>query len=126
MDVRIKAFFVFSLLVTAFGCGYNRQSRFQMSFLPRATRGGAPVIELAEPPELEPNLYLKDVPAILITTPAIPQRRTPTDDTIRSADRHFQAGKRAYQSSDLVGARREFNTAIDLMLEASGQDPADR
>jgi membrane-bound lytic murein transglycosylase D len=126
MDVRIKAFFVSSLLVTAFGCGYNRQSRFQMSFLPRATRGGAPLIELAEPPELEPNLYLKDVPAILITAPAIPQRRTPADDTIRSADRHFQAGKRAYQSSDLVGARREFNTAIDLMLEASGQDPADR
>jgi membrane-bound lytic murein transglycosylase D len=129
MHVRIKAFFVFSLLVAALasaGCGYNQPSRFQMSFLPLAPHGGAPLIQLAEPPALQPNLYSKDVPTILITNPALPQRRTQADDTIRSAGRRFQAGKRAYQSSDLVSARREFNTAIDLMLEASGQDPTDR
>jgi membrane-bound lytic murein transglycosylase D len=129
MDVRIK---VFSLLVTALasaGCGYNPPSRFQTSFLPPAPRGVH--IELAEPPLFqptgpEPNTYLKNVPAVLIATPALPQRRTQADDTMRSADRRFQAGKRAYQSNDLVNARREFNTAIDLMLEASAQDPTDR
>jgi membrane-bound lytic murein transglycosylase D len=134
MNVRIKAFFVFSLLVAVLagaGCGYNPPSRFQMSFLPPAPRDGTLRIELAEPPlfqpaALEPISDLKDVPAILIASPALPQRRTPADDTIRSAGRRFQAGKRAYQSNDLVSARREFNTAIDLMLEASGQDPTDR
>lgn len=133
MNVRIKAFFVFALLVTALagvGCGTNQPSRFQMSFLPPAPRG-APLIELAEPPPyqpaaLEPNLHVKEVPAILITAPVPPQRWTQAVDTMRSADRHFQAGKRAYQSNNLVSARSEFDTAVDLMLEASGQDPADR
>jgi membrane-bound lytic murein transglycosylase D len=129
MNVRIKACFVFSLLVAALagvGCGYNQPSRFQMSFLPPAPRGGAQLVHLPEPPTLEPNLYLKDVPAILIASPSPPQRRTQADDTIRNADRRFQAGKRAYRANDPVNARREFNTAIDLMLEASGQDPTDR
>ncbi len=101
-----------------------------MSFLPPAPRGGA-LAELAEPPvvqpvAVQPNLYLKDVPAVLLTNPTLPQRRTQADDTMRNADRRFQAGKRAYQSQDLVTARRQFNAAIDLMLEASGQDPTNR
>jgi membrane-bound lytic murein transglycosylase D len=45
---------------------------------------------------------------------------------MRNADRRYQAGKRAYESNDLVNARLEFNTAIDMMLEASGQDLTDR
>ena len=34
----------------------------------------------------------------------------------REAQRRFQAGKRYYQSQDIVNARREFDRAIDLML----------
>jgi len=97
-----------------------------MSFLPPAPPGAAHAVELAEPPAIQPNLYLKDVPAILLTNPGLPQRRTPADDTIRRADRRYQAGKRAYQAKDPANARREFDAAVDLMLEAASQDPSDR
>ena len=42
------------------------------------------------------------------------------------ADRRFEAGKRYYQSNDVGNARREFDAAIDSMLEASDQNPTDR
>jgi membrane-bound lytic murein transglycosylase D len=127
MDDRTKVFSQFTvcaLTLAAAGCGYNQQSRFQMSFLPPALAGAA-LAELAEPPSIQPNPYLKDVPAILLTNPPLPRRRTAADDTIRRADRRFQAGKRFYQSQDLDNARREFDGAVDLMLEAASQDPSD-
>jgi len=129
MDDRTKVFFQFTVLALVLataGCGYNQQSRFQMSFLPPAPLGASHDVELAEPPAVQPNLYLKDVPAILLTNPGIPQRRTAADDTIRRADRRYQAGKRAYQAQDFDTARREFDAAVDLMLEAASQEPSDR
>jgi membrane-bound lytic murein transglycosylase D len=42
------------------------------------------------------------------------------------AGRRFEAGKKLYQSKDPDGARREFDTAVDLMLQASEETPADR
>src|SRR5215472_7208207 len=130
MDDRTKVFLQFTaaaaLSMAVVGCGYNQQSRFQMSFLPPAPHASAISAELAEPPKVEPNLYLRDVPAILITSPPAPRRRTAADDTLRRADRRYLAGRRAYQAKDFVTARREFDTAVDLMLEAAGQDPADR
>jgi len=129
MDDRTKLLLQFMVLaagLTTANCGYNRQSGFGMSFLPPAPRGGELAAELAEPPDVQPNLYLKNVPAVLITSSAIPQRRSPADDTIRRAERRYQAGRQSYQSKDFVNARREFDAAIDLMLEAAGQDPSDR
>src|SRR5450432_2555262 len=128
MDDRTKVFSqfaVFAMTLAAAGCGYNQQSRFQMSFLPPAPHGAAYAVELAEPPAIEPNLFLEDVPAILLTNPAAPRRRTAADDTLRRADRRYQAGKRFYQSKDLANARLEFDAAVDLMLAASSQDPSD-
>jgi membrane-bound lytic murein transglycosylase D len=42
------------------------------------------------------------------------------------AEQTFQHGRRFYQANDIPGARRDFDTAIDLMLEASDENPADR
>lgn len=129
MDDRTKVFFqftVFAFTLAASGCAYNQQSRFQMSFLPPAPQIDLSAAELAEPPAVQPNLYLKDVPAILLNNPAVPQRHTEADDTIRRANRRYQAGRRFYQSKDLPNARREFDAAVDLMLEAASQDLADR
>jgi len=130
MDDRTKVFLQFSavaLTLTAAGCGFNQQSRFQMSFLPPAPRGAAAAVELAEPPTIQPNVYLHDVPPILISNPTVaPLRRTAADDTMRRAERHYQTGKRAYQAKDLAAARREFDAAVDLMLEAANQDLNDR
>jgi membrane-bound lytic murein transglycosylase D len=107
-------------------CGYNQPNRFQMSFLPPAPKL-APAIELPEPAPVEPNHFLKsDLPAILVPKAAAPGRRTQGDTLMQQAERHYQAGKRFYQIKDLPNARREFDAAIDLMLEASDQDPGDR
>lgn len=132
MDGRKKTFFsglpMAAALVTA-GCGSianNQQSKFQMSFLPPAPHV-APLddADLPKVPVAQPNIYLQDLPAFLLTAPAMPQRRTPGDATVERAERRFEAGKKLYQGKELAGARREFDTAVDLMLQASDEIPGD-
>src|SRR5436190_18411603 len=108
-------------------CGYQQQSRFQMSFLPPAPRGAALAVELPEPPPPQHNAYLgADIPAVIVANALNIQKRPQGDTTIQNAQRRFQAGKRFYQSMDIPNARREFDRAIDLMLEASEQGLIDR
>ena len=129
MNVRTKTlFFLFvaAVALTTTGCGFNQPSRFRMAFLPPAFHASGPEIELAEPPVVQPNLYLKDVPPFLLTNPQFSERWARADSLIRRADRQFEAGKRYYQSNDAGNARREFDAAIDSMLDASDQNPADR
>jgi len=107
------------------GCGYNQQSRFQNAFLPSPPPRGA-AFALAQPPSLEPNVYLHDAPPLLIQaikTPALPSA---ADQLMRRAEQAFQRGRRAYQANDVEQSRREFDTAIDLMLAASEKNPDDR
>lgn len=129
MHVRTKtlfSFLLFSAVVIGSGCGYTQQSRFQMSFLPPAPKGAA-AVELPEPPATQANVFLgADIPAVILNNPQILQRRTQADSTVQRAQRMFQNGRRFYQSKDLVNARREFDRAIDTMLEASEQDVVDR
>jgi membrane-bound lytic murein transglycosylase D len=133
MDGRKKTFLPCCLFATALvtaGCGSinsNQQSKFQNSFLPPAPQ----TISLADSdvpkvPLAQPNIYLQDLPAILETPPSLPARRTASDALVDRAERRFEAGKRLYQAQDVVGARREFDTAVDLMLQASDETPADR
>jgi len=123
---RTKRFlYIFSASVTLglSGCGYNQQSRFQTAFLPSTPRPSA--VDVAEPPLLEPNPYLHDAqPAILVQK--IPAAPSEADLLMLRADQAFQRGKRAYQANDAQQARREFDTAVDLMLEASESHPSDR
>ncbi len=129
MNVRTKtllSYLLFAVALFTSGCGYTQQVKFQMSFLPRAPRGAA-AVELPEPPALRPNVFLgADIPAVILNNPQILQRRTQADTTVQRAERTFQNGKRYYQSKDMVNARRDFDRAIDLMLEASEQDVVDR
>jgi membrane-bound lytic murein transglycosylase D len=97
-----------------------------MSFLPPAPRGTSADVELPEPPQVPHNAYLgADIPAIIVSNPQI-QRRTQGDTTVQNAQRRYQSGKRSYQAGDFANARREFDRAIDLMLEASEQGLIDR
>ena len=129
MHVRTKtllSYFLLAVAVVTSGCGYTQQSRFQMSFLPPAPKG-AMAIDLPEPPSVQANVFLgADIPAVILNNPQILQRRTQADATVVRAQRIFQNGKRYYQSKDLANARREFDRAIDLMLDASEQDVVDR
>jgi membrane-bound lytic murein transglycosylase D len=83
-------------------------------------------MDLPDPPPAEANLFLKsDLPAILVPKMPPPARRTQADNLMQRAEQRFQSGKRYYQVKDVPAARREFDAAIDLMLEASDQDPGD-
>jgi peptidoglycan lytic transglycosylase D len=129
MDDRKQTFLSFvaltGVLLTA-ACGYNEQARFQMSFLPSAPKPAAVAAELTPLPPAQPNLYLHDVPPFLVANPQLPERKTQGDALILRADQRLQRGKRFYQAHDIPGARREFDAAIDIMLAASDQNPADR
>jgi len=129
MDVRTKTLFflfAFAVALATAGCGFNQPSRFRMAFLPPASNASSPVVELAEPPAIQPNLYLEDVPPYLLTNPQLLERRARADVLVERADRRFEAGKRYYQSNDIANARREFDDAIDSVLDASDQNPTDR
>ena len=129
MDERTKTLFSVlaccATLATA-GCGYNQSSKFRNSFLPPppARSSGLAALEIAEPPAVPPNVFLQDVPLVVSPNP-IP-RRSRADALEQRAEQAFQRGKNFYQSDDIASARREFNSAVDLMLEASEQDPLNR
>jgi len=117
--------FVFgaSAILSLSGCGYNEHTKFQTAFLPSTPHPAAP--EVAEPPSLEPNPYLhSEVPKVIAQrTISVPSE---ADYLMQRADQAFQRGRRFYQANDLQEARREFDSAIDLMLEASASNPPDR
>ena len=128
MDDRTKR--IYSVLglaaaLTAAGCGYTQPSRFQTSFLPPAPHASAlAALEIAEPPVVQVNPYLRDVP-FLSTNPVLP-RQSRSDILAQRAEQAFQRGRAAYQADDIATARRQFDAAVDLMLEASEQSPSER
>jgi membrane-bound lytic murein transglycosylase D len=131
MDRRTKTlllFFASGLILTTAGCGFSQQqSKFQMSFLPPAPNPASAGMELSDPPVVaQPKLYLRDVPAFLNADPRISERKTRGDALVQRAEQRFERGRRRYQASDVAGARREFDAAVDLMLEAFDENPGDR
>jgi membrane-bound lytic murein transglycosylase D len=129
MVLRTKAIFCLAVaaLLTSVGCGYQQQqSRFQTSFLPPAPHGARPAVEFTDPPIVaQPNPYLTNVPAFLVSAPGISDRKLRADALVQRAARRFQRGKDYFQARDIAGARREFDAAVDLMLEASSENPPD-
>jgi membrane-bound lytic murein transglycosylase D len=124
MDDRTKALFsvlLCTVSLLAAGCGYTQSSKFQTSFLPSAPHASAlAALEIAEPPSVPSNVYLQEVP--FLTTNPVP-RRSRADSLQQRAEQAFQRGRNAYQADDIPTARREFDSAVDLMLEASDQNP---
>jgi membrane-bound lytic murein transglycosylase D len=127
VPIRAKRFifiiFASSLILGISGCSYNQQSKFQSAFLP-ATPPPTVSVEDAGPPAIEPNLYLHDAPAML--DQKLPVAPSEGDLLMVRADQAFRRGKKAYQANNAELARREFDTAVDLLLEASTNNPSDR
>jgi membrane-bound lytic murein transglycosylase D len=109
------------------GCGYTQQSKFQLSFLPPAPHPTTGENEISDPPPVAVaiNPYIQQVPPLLLTTPRPPKHQLLADSKVRRADEAFQRGKKAYPN-DIETARREFDTAIDSMLDACDSNPQDR
>src|SRR5215813_13751676 len=117
MDNRKKtlfSFFALAAAATLAGCGYPQPSRFQMSFLPSPPTASAADIQA---PKIATNPYLTNVPPALRAEPKPPRPRSAGDLLLDRAEKSFQQGKRLYQFGDVPAARREFDSAIDQMLE---------
>ena len=131
MEARNRTLFSFALsavAITTTSCTITQQARFQNSFLPPATyvtvNGTEPEVPALKP---EPNLYLASAPAFLATTPSLPPPKThAVDSVIQRAERHLDAGKKYYQAKNISDARREFNQAMDVMLDPPDLSQADR
>jgi membrane-bound lytic murein transglycosylase D len=129
MDDRTKTCLSFLLVAAASataGCTYSQQTKFQMHFLPPAPRTGAPEESLPPAPGVESNSYLQQVPQFLVSTSPELSRKTTADALVMRAEQSFQRGKNFYQQNDMVNARREFDVAIDLMLESAAENPGSR
>jgi membrane-bound lytic murein transglycosylase D len=107
------------------GCATNQHTGFQNAFLPPHAHSGPINLDLDQPPLVETNIQIKDVPGFLLADPQVP-RHTRGDELVEAAERHFATGKQAYATGDLGTARREFDLAIDTMFDASDLNPTDR
>src|SRR3984957_4726470 len=120
---RLLYFLGASLTLGISGCGYKEQSKFQ-SFLPSTPHPA--VAEIAQPPAVQPNIYLHETPAFLVQAQKEVAGPSRADVLMQRADQAYQRGRKFYQDQDELQARKEFDTAIDLMLEASANNPPDR
>ena len=118
---RLLFFFGASLTLGISGCGYTEQSKLQ-SFLPSTPHPSA-AAEVAEPPAVQPDLYLREAPAFLMQAQKEVAAPAQADVLMQRADQVYQRGRRFYQNHDEQQARKAFDTAIDLMLEASESNP---
>ena len=124
---RRSYFFVFLLTALVFaGCAPNQQSRFQTAFLPAMPPATTLPPALPEPPALQPLLFVRDTPAVLNLDAPPPVFSARSDALIERAAQRFERARKHYHAKELDRARREFDAAIDLMLQASEYPLADR
>src|SRR5664280_632213 len=124
-----KTFAGCSLVLVALfsgGCSYTSQSaKVRAPFVPLVPRPPK-VALLPDPPPLSARSSLPEISPALRATFQYSEGRRASESAIQRANLRFQKGRGLYQANDIANARKEFNAAIDLMLEASSQDPGDR
>lgn len=108
--ITIVLVFVLSSCVAS-----RSQQPFAMSFLPAPIPSAS---ETSSPPEPAASLYATSMPNLAQRT--LPKIDWPSeaDSVILKADRAMEQGRKLYQSGDRDGARKQFNAAIDTLLEA--------
>jgi membrane-bound lytic murein transglycosylase D len=113
-----------ALLAT--GCSYSTQSaKVHPPFVPTPHRTVTAAV-LPEPPEISVPRTLFAITPVLHETFEFSEERANAEMLVQQAYLRLQHGKGLYQSNDIANARKEFDTAVDLMFAASSQDPGDR
>jgi len=113
---RIGAGLVGATLVLTSCATTTRPQQFRTFFLPPQAPTEISTNEsLGEPPHID--LYANEAPII---TPAIPafQRPSDADFLVKQADDRLAAGKLAFTERRIGDARKEFNRAIETLLNA--------
>jgi membrane-bound lytic murein transglycosylase D len=98
-----------------------RPQAFKLSFLPNIPVRIEPTFE--EPPHLASNFYSSDSPDLVQRALAAAPRQAEAESLLAKARMYVEAGKRLYQQGDTEGARREFDSAVDVLLGAPDNLP---
>jgi len=110
----------------AAGCSYTTQSaKVHPPFVPSAHRTATAAV-FPEPPEVSGPHALLPISSVLRDTFEFSEERVNAEALVQQAYLRLQRGKVFYQAGDQGNARKEFDTAVDLMFAASSQDPGDR
>jgi membrane-bound lytic murein transglycosylase D len=110
----------------AAGCSYTTQSaKVHPPFVPSAHRTATAAV-LPAPPEVSAPPAVSPIGPVLRQTFEFSEERVNAEALVQQAYLRLQHGKVLYQAGDMGNARKEFDTAVDLMFAASSQDPGDR
>jgi membrane-bound lytic murein transglycosylase D len=99
--------------------------QFHTSFLPPAQAKAAAIsineddAAAARVSEIPKAILDKETPTLTLSTQTA-LRLAEIENRLRKAEERFDAGKRAYRDGQQAEARRQFNSAIDILLEAPG------
>jgi membrane-bound lytic murein transglycosylase D len=111
-------------LIALNGCAPAKSSQqFRSSFLPPSPRAiDGPDPEPLFKESTNPNLYVKELPNAG-SLPLPVAKGSEIDSRLKKADDMFEAGRRAYQAGRLEEARKLFDNAIDVLLQAPENAP---
>jgi len=109
------------LIASLTGCVSSKQQSFRMSFLPATPIPAGQAIE--EPPAVSFYDESHRAPNMVDRALSVPQRAPEVDGRIFKAESYFDLGKKLYQQGDLAAARREFDSAMDVLLSAPENMP---
>jgi membrane-bound lytic murein transglycosylase D len=110
----------------AAGCSYTTQTaKVHPPYVPVAHKTEASAAFPAAPEVPAPQTVFAITPALQDSF-AFSEERVNAEMLIQQAYLRMQHGRALYQANDIVNARKEFDTAVDLMFVASSQDPGDR
>jgi len=120
-SAALAAAFTIAVALLNSSCASSRPQAFKLSFLPSTPVRIEPNFE--EPPRLAPNFYASDSPDLVQRALAAAPRQAEAESLLAKARMYVEAGKRLYQQGDTEGARREFDSAMDVLLAAPDNLP---
>jgi len=102
-----------ALAVPLVSCVASKPQSFRLSFLPATPLPAEPISEDA--PAIAP-VYANESPNLVQRALAVAPKPLEVDSRIFKAEARFENGKKLYQQGDILGARREFDAAVDMLL----------
>src|SRR5882672_1964222 len=116
--------FLFAALSATIAC----QSAKKQTFLPPPVQAQAPALKAAsnapDPPQAKAATVLAPVPQPKPQAPpAVPS--DPVVDLIARVEKEYQAGQDSYKAGNLEAAKKSFDTAVNLLLNADENLRAD-
>ncbi len=124
--MRLQTYRSLALLFAALAANLACQSAQKQTFLPPA-QAQAPALKAAsKPPDAPQPKATNAAPAPQAKSQTAPAALAdPVADLIARVEKEYQAGQDAYHAGNLDSAKKSFDTAVNLLLNASAELRAD-